>query len=425
MIKRKRLLNISVPLGIWAMTGFSLFAQNTPNLETQYLKMRDLAQSGKYLQAKQEGLKLLAQKPDYYDVSVMMGRIYMWEQKYDSAGVVINDVLQKMPANTDAVEAKYDLAFFTGKMADVVAMGDTLIAQNPSRIDMMEKYALANQALGNRDKAVEVAKNILAVDPENKVALSILHPQNQHETPLNIKRTEVYGTYAFDSFEKPYSRWWDLYTAGILKPVSWGSVGGRVNVGHLSSDFDKATEVQVEAETYINLTSQIYMYALYGYSDGMPYFPSHKAALEFWHKLPAAMIVSAGGSYYRWHDDIFIATASLEKYAGNYWFCLRGYAQFKEIGISPSVYFTARRYFNDIDYFQATVGYGAAPDEPFDIAYASERQTAYSLRVAGLKRLSERFKLRAGIGYAYEEYANEKYRNRFDGHISLIYAIGK
>lgn len=423
MLKKKSLLRMAVCWGIGMLGGFVFQANGQANLETQYFKMRDLAQKGNYSQARAEGQKILADKPDYYDVSVLMGRIYIWEQKYDSANVVINQVLTEKPNYSDAVDAQYDLAFFSGNMKQVVAMGDTLIAKNPSRVDMMEKYALAQLALGDRPKAVEMAKQILAIDPENKVALDILNNKSARETPINVVRTEIYGGYSFDTFDVPYSRWWDMYTLGITKPTSWGSIGGRVNAGYLNGDYTESN-VQVEAESYIHLNSQMYMMALYGFS-GSQYFPSHKAALEFWHNLPAEMAASLGASYYRWDDDIFVGTASLEKYLGKYWLCLRAYAHFKPVGVSGSYYFTARRYFNDIEFVQATIGTGTAPDEPFDIVTVDQRLNAYSIRLAGLKRLSDRFKLRGGVGYSYEEHQPGDYRNRYEGYITLIYGIGK
>jgi len=115
--------------------------------------------------------------------------------------------------------------------------------------------------------------------------------------------------------------------------------------------------------------------------------------------------------------------ASVEKYAGNYWFSLKGFMYFKDEGPTTSVYFNARRYFNDKDYLQLTLGTGTAPDEPFDIQADLMRLNAHSVRLAWNFSATPRLMVRLGGGYSIEEYAEEEWRNRFEGGISLSYAI--
>lgn len=394
------------------------YSQNSS--EYDYAKMKEAAFNGKYAEAKALGTKLLSQQPNYHDVSVLLGRVYMWGQQYDSAKLVIDNVLLKAPQHSDAVEARYDLAYFSGNSTLVIAMGDSLIKANPKRIDFREKLALSYLIANQSDKAEEIANGILELDPENKVALRILdqlHPQR----PL-----ELTAGYSFDHFDTPYDRWWHLWTLGVAKQLSWGSLSARLNMGHINAvgTIDAATEVQAEVESNFKLSRQSYAMLLYGYSPG-DYFPTHKAAAEVWHKLPYKMVVSLGSNFYYWDEPIFIGTASLEKYAGPYWFCLRNYLHFKDVGVTSSFYFTARKYFNETDFLQATLGYGAAPDEPFDIKTDLERLNAVSIRLTYLTKLSNRTKMRAGVGYSYEEFNPGKYRNRFDGTLSLIYSIGK
>ena len=46
-----------------------------------------------------------------------------------------------------------------------------------------------------------------------------------------------------------------------------------------------------------------------------------------------------------------------------------------------SFYLNVRRYFNDIDYLQLTLGTGTAPDEPFEIQSDIMRLSANSVRL--------------------------------------------
>jgi YaiO family outer membrane protein len=399
---------------------FLMSAQDNP--EVRYSKMKEAAFNGQYESAKATGKALLAELPDFHDAAVMLARVYIWQQQYDSAKTIISDVLLKSPGYPDAVEADFDLAFFSGDMQKVASIGDTLASQNPTRTDILEKLAIAHYQLGDNVTAAVLANNLLSANPENKVASDILEKISPQPKPM-----ELTLGYSFDHFKQPYNRWWHLYTVGIAKPYQWGSLAGRVNVGHLNAQGIwpvSATELQFEVESNFKLSKQIYAMLMYGYSSGI-YFPTHKASTEVWHLLPHQMVVSAGLNFYYYSKPIYIATVSLEKYWSNYWFCLRNYMHFKDIGITPSFYFTARRYFNDVDYLQATIGAGAAPDEPFDIKTDLERQNAYSFRMAYLKQIAAKTKLRVGAGYAYEEYAIDTYRNRIDGTLSLIYSLGR
>lgn len=404
-----------------------MFAQQTDfqkmNPEQKYQLTRELAFSGKYNDARQLGFKILDSIPKFDDVSLLIARTYLWEAKYDSAQKYIDKVLTNNPDNIEAQEAQLDLAYFSGNMPVAEKLALQMLGSNPDNIKYREKYALALLANEQKQQAVNQADSILNRDSLNVVANDI-----KNQLKPRKKLTHVSVGYSFDHFSEPYSRWWHLFTAGVQKPVKWGSIGGRLNIGQLypkRSSFVESTEWQLEAESYINLTKASYGMLLYGYSPHN-HFPTHKAAAEIWHKLPAAFIASIGINYYNWDENhIYIGTASLEKYLGKYWFCLRGYAHFKDVGVTGSYYLTGRRYFNEIDFFQVTLGMGTAPDEPFDIKNDLERQSAYSIRTMYCKKIAEQWTLKAGLGYAYEEYSSEKYRNRYDGTISFIYSFGK
>ena len=145
--------------------------------------------------------------------------------------------------------------------------------------------------------------------------------------------------------------------------------------------------------------------------------------MEVWQVLPAGWAVSAGLNYYYFDRNYFIALASVEKYLGRYWLSLRGYFYFKDNGLTTSEYFNVRRYFNDVNYLQLTLGAGTAPDEPFDIQTDLMRLSAYSIRVAYNVSLTRKLMMRVGTGYSYEEYEENGWRNRFEGNINFIYAI--
>ena len=111
---------------------------------------------------------------------------------------------------------------------------------------------------------------------------------------------------------------------------------------------------------------------------------------------------------------------------GSYWFVFRNYLFFKDYGVSGSYYLTGRRYFNSrYDYLSLTLGYGTAPDEPIDVISDLERLNAVSARLEFSKKITPDIRLLSMLGYAWEEYADQEYRNRFDFRLGAYFVIKK
>jgi len=275
-------------------------------------------------------------------------------------------------------------------------------------------------------QAAAVIDTLLATDPDNEDALSArrdISLWSKDNTPV---ATDIRAGYSFDSFTEPYTRFWQVFKTGAGHRFNWGPASAGLNIGDIRIKTDTsqadATEVQFEAEAWPKLTNKNYAYLAYAFSPGS-YFPGHRAAIELWQILPKGWAISAGLNYYRFERNSFIAGLSVEKYTGKYWFSLKSFIYFKDDGPTTSFYLNGRRYFNDTDYLQLTLGTGTAPDEPFDVQPDVMRMSANSIRLAYYTSLTNKLTLRIGAGYSYEEFAENDWRNRFEGHINFIYAI--
>jgi YaiO family outer membrane protein len=237
--------------------------------------------------------------------------------------------------------------------------------------------------------------------------------------------TDVRVGYTFDSFTEPYNRSFQLFKAGVGHRFGFGPAAAYVNYGNLISGnpFESSVkEFQFEVEAYPKISKSNYAYLAYAVSPG-EFFPGHRAAAEFFQVLPAGFGISAGINYYFFDRSTYIATTSVEKYLGDNWLSLRGYFYFKDDGVTTSVYLNARRYFNDTDYLQLTLGTGTAPDEPFDVQFDLMRLSAHSARFFFNVAVTRSLVMRLGAGYSYEEYAEDSWRSRYEGGVNLIYAL--
>lgn len=349
-------------LAVMVLTAGVIHGQTVADPEQEYTRIRSLAMAGEYSVAEPAVRALVKQYPEYGDARVLLGRILAWQGRYDEGAAAIDTLLMSDPDNRDAAEALRDIRRWS------------------------------------RDRS-------------------------QQNTPP----TDIRAGYLFDTYSEPYDRLWQVFSLGAGHRFSWGSAVATVNMGHinLGAPIDiTGNSLQIGAEAWPELTPKNYAYLAYAFSPGQ-YFPRHRAALEVWQTLPAGWAVSAGLNYYYFDRSIYIATASLEKYTGNWWFSGRGYFHFKDIGVTTSLFLTARRYIGTTDFLQLTLGTGTAPDEPYDIITDLERQKASSIRLTWFNQINSNWSFRIGMGYSYEKYSASDYRSRFEGSIGVIRGIGK
>jgi len=314
---------------------------------------------------------------------------------------------------------------FEGKLDSASADARRLVNSYPSYGDA--RILLGRILAWQKDyvAATAIIDTLLLSEPNNADALSAkrdILTWSKENTPVT---TALRSGYSFDTFGEPYSRFWQVFSAAAEHRFNWGLAAGGINIGNAiigEPAPDNKTEWQLELEAYPKITAKNYAYLEYAFSPGV-YFPGHRAAVEIWQVLPAGWAVSAGMNYYYFDRNIFIAVASVEKYIGRYWLSLKGYFYFKDDGLTTSAYFNARRYFNDVNYLQLTLGAGTAPDEPFDIQTDLMRLSAYSARLTYNVALGPKLVMKVGTGYSYEEYAENFWRNRFEGNIIFTYAI--
>ena len=336
--------------------------------------------------------------------------------------------IQALSQNTVDPEAEYlriRTIAFDGDYATAAVAARKLVNTFPTYGDA--RILLGRILAWQKDypNAAAVIDTLLITEPDNEDALSARRDISLWSKENSPVSTDIRAGYFFDTFSEPYSRYWQVFEAGAGHRFDWGPASAGINVGNITlgdPSPDKATELQFEMEAYPHITNKNYAYLSYAYSPGS-YFPQHRAALEVWQVLPEGWAVSAGLNYYYFDRNTFIALASAEKYLGKLWLSAKVFVYFKDDGPTTSFYLNIRRYFNDKNYLQVTLGSGTAPDEPFDLQTDLMRYSAYSIRLAYNVSITPRLVMRLDAGYSREEYAESIWRNRFEGGVNFIYAI--
>ncbi|HCC71737.1 MAG TPA: hypothetical protein DEQ09_11380, partial [Bacteroidales bacterium] len=334
-----------------------------------------VAYEGRLEEAESMARLLVRDNPGYGDAAVLLARIIAWQGRYDEAINMLDSLLVAEPDHEDAINAR-----------------ETITGWSES--------AAQEERVPEEAAPVEAMNDTLAGG------------------------VDIFLGYYFDTFREPYSRFWQIFRLGAQYETSIGPLLATANFGNIQGDTDPETVktgIQVQAEFWPKITERSYAWLAYAYSP-FKYFPRHRAAAELWYNIDKGWALSGGASYYYFDRNIIIPTVSIEKYLRKYWLSARTYIHVKDVGTSESVFLSARRYFNEVDYLQITAGVGTAPDEPWDLAADLDRQKAAAFKIILNKGLGNSITIKAGAGYSREEYVNALRRNRFEGFMNIIYS---
>lgn len=364
---------------------------NYTDPEAGFSLMRSLASGGDYNSAKYVGYQLIEENPDYYDAALYLARIHGWESVFDSAYMLLDEVISRSPDLYEAYETCAQLAYWENNQERLQSCSEGAVALEPDSAARFEHYAMALR---------------------------------QSRSDQNLP--QLFAHYSFDHFSLPYVRNWHMLTVGGELPFEKVTLIPSLNGGYSAGGAAQKSDLQINLDGYITLGKTTYALLGYGFSPNgtTNYFPGHRAAAEVWQALPKGFGISAGLRYFYWDQHFPFLTFSVEKYTGNYWFAVRNYMFFKDYGISGSYYLSARRYFDSkFNHLTLTLGYGTAPDEPLIVVSDLDRLNALSARIEYSKKIRPEIRLNAMLGYAWEEYADQEYRNRIDLRIGAFFSI--
>jgi YaiO family outer membrane protein len=328
----------------------------TLNLTAQtYEEARKIAFDGDYSKARNICRQILASDFNS-DVALLLGRTFAWEGMYDSARVVLIDVLERKPGNEEALDALSDVEFWADNYEKAVEYCNEAITNNISPEKFVLKKARILHSNKKYDEAVNTLKDYMDKNPVQPELIRKLR-----EYRPDVLKNSIRLTYTVDFFDKEFNRDpWQITSLAYGRKTKAGTFIARLNY---ASRFE-TNGFQFEADAYPKLGENSYGYLNYGFSQNS-LFPDHRFGAEWYRNFPKAFEGSAGirllgfGSSF---TDIY--TATIGKYTGNYWLSLRTYVTPDQEGTSLSGALSVRRYFADAEnYVGLRLGYGISPDD--------------------------------------------------------------
>jgi len=402
-------------------TGTS-FGQNDKNNiqinnDSLYNTARQLAFNGQRAKARSICREILHYKNDYYDAFVLIGRTYIWDNQPDSARMVFQEILSVKPGNYDAIDGLIDTEYKSDNYEACIKQCDIGLSFNPNDKNFQIKKAKALIAIPQFDKATALLIEVIKHDTVNSEAKKLLV-----DIRLANLNNKVSLNYTYDYYEKRMIDPWQLAYAQYSRQTTFGSVIGRINYANRFN----TKGFQYEVDAYPKISKSSYLYLNLGYSD-ISIFPHFRSGGELNSKLPSAFETSLGFRYLNFiSSDVFIYTASLGKYIGNYWLSARTYITPDKIGASISGSITGRKYFaNKDNYLGLRFSYGTSPDERKDLLTTVSvlHVKSESIKLELSKKINQVWIINLATVYENEEYIPSQFRYILTGDITISWSF--
>lgn len=240
------------------------------------------------------------------------------------------------------------------------------------------------------------------------VVLALCRPYGATaQQPDTSRQQTVLATYEFNHWDQARRYNWHQGSLEYKTQDSRGALIGRFSYARRFA----SQGWQGEVEAYPRLSKKMYAYTGIGYSGSSPVFPKWRGGVSLFVNLPHAWELEGGVRYLRFGQDIWMGTAGLGKYAGNYFLQARSFLSLNNTqGIDQSYFVSARYYLpSGTDFVWVQAGTGVSPDE----SQAAQLQVP-SLRrqnVAGGIRtcMGRRHLLLGTVGYARNEFRKGSY----------------
>jgi YaiO family outer membrane protein len=266
----------------------------------------------------------------------------------------------------EAYDALSDVEYWSGNYDKAIEYCDAAIQNDPTDESFVLKKARILYSSEDYENAVNILEDYLHQNPGQEEFIRKLRDYR-----LDLMKNKIKINYTVDFFEEDYNRDpWQITALTYSRKTKLGSVIARANYANRFGN----KGFQYEIDAYPKFTENSYVYLNYGFSNNS-LFPKNRYGMEWYQNLPKAFEASLGMRLLQFSDSyVDIYTATIGKYAGNYWLSLRSYVTPDTTGTSVSGSLQVRRYFSDPEnYLGFKIGYGVSPDENRDIIDSAQR----------------------------------------------------
>lgn len=384
-------------------------AQEPVNADSLFIKAQDQVRSGNFEASRQLLKQVLLVAPEYTDAAIMYGRTFAWQEKFDSARIILEPLHIKEPMNTAVLSALADVELWAGNPEKAINYADKGLQTEKDALPLILVKARALQQIQAYNEATLVLTHLLKLEPGHAEASKLLS-QIKDEAAANLIRAD----YQVTTFSKDFEAW-------QLGSLEYTRI--KANSKYLArfsfADRYDLRSVQFEIDAYPRLNDKIYLYLNAGFSDSK-LFPEYRAGAEIFYMLPAKFETSVGARVLSFPEDqVIMYTGHIGKYFKKHWVSFRPFIQQSEGDWQTTGVVMVRQYFSHTDnYITLIMARGSTPLTQVGFEEIG-RLGSSRLGLESQFRVGENFLAGGVFSFEYEEYLPDSFRNRFTFGLSV------
>ncbi|RZK81865.1 MAG: YaiO family outer membrane beta-barrel protein [Pedobacter sp.] len=333
-------------------------AMEQTNLNKDYDKAIQLAKQG------------LTVSPDYTDIQLLLGRLYLIKKEYTQGEMMLKKVLEKDPENVDALNYLINGFYAQKKYSDAIRYADVYLTHYPNDEQMQLKKVDFTTLQGDLKSAYDLSDSLSKRYPQNDKIRLI-----NNDLMLLTRQNRVGVGYSVTAFDQNGRRPWDIYNVSYMRSEKNGSIIGRASY----ADRKTAKGYQFEVEAY-PIHGNSYSFINMSYSNSIV-FPTFRFSYSYFFPQKNGWEPEAGIRYLNNEEDFVSFVAALGKYFGKYWLSGKVFVTPHDDKVATSFALSGRYYIGESvdDYVTAIAGYGFSPDDRgrnFDIGNRINIQNA-------------------------------------------------
>ena len=362
-----------------------------------------------------EAIRLASQAleiaPDYLDVKVFLGRVYIFNEQHDQGRPILIEVLNKDGSRKFARTTLIDSYLNKGeylKADDYAAAG---LRESPSDTDFMFKKALALEGQGNQRAAAIYFENIVDLDPTYPFVQQKLNELKKERLDWG-----VYTTFSNSQLNNNLDPW-NIGGVGLIRRSAYGTFSAEVNYGSRFGIND--TEFQIIGYPVINSKTYAFVNAAFSNNN---FFPSYRLGASVYRVLPKRLETELGFRMLAFDaNNVYQITGSLKKFISRYRFSARGFFTTVNANTSLNGLIALRTYFNKItNYVEIRGGYGRT-NNLFNSQQDLTRDQVVEGGLNAQYEVNPQLFLFLDVGYFSEEFAASPIRRRVDSLFGMRY----
>jgi len=319
----------------------------------------------------------LRDSPDDVDARLMLGLICSWNKRYDEGRSALTLVLKTHPDYKDAVLGLIHLELWSGNPARAAELAQNALVLRPQDADYQAELTKAKADLAESRVILPASHTDASAksdEPnwETGVAESTIFYSDKrsswHETAVDISRNFTVG-----------------WVTATFSHANWFGEGSNL----------------LDLQSYPRIRPGTYGFIDVAFSPDATLYAHRRFGGEIFQSLPKGFEASAGFRYMRFDSNVWLYTASVGKWFGNYWVLGRTFIDPDPVfRTSKSGQLQLRKYYDDADRFIGLrFGVGAAP---FEVQSTNDLgvQRSASAAIETLWKFKNKVRLRTTISVA-------------------------